>query len=150
MAPYRRILMATDFSSPSREAFVAAVTRAREDGAALYLAHVVEPQTGGVGDATADEKLSERLAEESHELLGYWMNDAREHGVREVKCMELAGTAWREIVAAARQEGIDLVVVGTHGRSGLSHLLLGSVAEKVVQHAPCSVLVARARDAGSP
>lgn len=147
MGPYRRILMATDFSSPSREAFVAAVTRARDDGALLYLVHVIEPAAVSIADVSADDRLFERMNDESSELLSYWMADAKEHGVADVKCMQLTGTAWREIVAAALHNGVELIVVGTHGRSGLHHLLLGSVAEKVVQHAPCAVLVARAADA---
>lgn len=149
MGPHRRILLATDFSSPSREAFVAAVGRACEDGATLLLAHVVEPQAAGVTDLSTDDHLVERITDESRELLATWMSDARACGVREVRCLQLCGTPWRELVTAANEEQVDLIVVGTHGRSGLHHLLLGSVAERVVQHAACSVLVARAQP-GSP
>jgi nucleotide-binding universal stress UspA family protein len=149
MGHYRRIIMATDFSSPSREAFVAAVTRARDDGAALYLVHVVEPAALGLTGVSTDEQLLARMADESGELLEYWKADALGRGVREVKCLQLTGVAWRAIVAAALEHAADLIVVGTHGRSGLHHLLLGSVAERVVQHAPCSVLVARAAHAGA-
>ena len=145
MGRYRRILLATDFSLPSRDAFVAAVNRARDDGATLLMVNVVEPLAMGFSDVSGDERLLERLSDESIELLEYWMSEARQRGVADVRCLQLTGNAWREIVDAARREGADLIILGTHGRSGLYHLLLGSVAEKVVQHAPCSVLVARPR-----
>ena len=62
--------------------------------------------------------------------------------------MFATGTPWNETVAIAKRDpSIDLIVMGTHGRTGLKHALLGSVAEKVVRHAPCPVLVARDRDA---
>jgi len=65
---------------------------------------------------------------------------ARELGATAVETKLVEGVAWPEIVAAAKTQGCDLIVMGTQGRSGLSHLLLGSVAEKVVRHAPCPVM----------
>lgn len=149
MARYRRILVATDFSAPSRHAFVAAVNQARRDAAQLFVVNVVEPLAVGLSDVALDDHLAERLLASSAELLQVWTDEARQHGVDDVKCLQLTGPAWREIVSAARSQDADLVVVGTHGRAGLEHFLLGSVAERVVQHAPCTVLVARPAEAVS-
>jgi nucleotide-binding universal stress UspA family protein len=119
----REILLATDFSEPSRAAARVAVDYARRFGARLHLLHVVWPAT----DPTPRPAL-ERLAED----LG-----------REVPVVTavVAGLpVAEEIVRYARTHGIDLIVVGTHGRTGPSRLLLGSVAERVVRTAPCPVL----------
>jgi nucleotide-binding universal stress UspA family protein len=144
MGLHRRILLATDFSLPSRDAFIAAVNQAREDDAALLMVNVVEPLLMGFNDVASDERLMKRMNEESVELLEYWTAEARQRGVRDVRCLSVEGSAWRQIVGLAEREGVDLIILGTHGRGGLYHLLVGSVAEKVVQHARCSVLVARA------
>ena len=64
-------------------------------------------------------------------------------GVKEVSTVVTTGVPWEQIVSAASDAAFDLIVLGTHGRSGLGRFLLGSVAEKVMRHAPCSVLVAR-------
>jgi nucleotide-binding universal stress UspA family protein len=73
--------------------------------------------------------------------------EAQQLGVKEVATRLLTGVPWDEIVSAARSDSaVDLIVIGTHGRTGLAHVLLGSVAEKVVRHAPCPVLVVRGRE----
>jgi nucleotide-binding universal stress UspA family protein len=81
------------------------------------------------------------------QTLQAWVRDAQRLGARQVTSKFLCGAAWNEIVNFARRDPtIDLIVMGTHGRTGLHHMLIGSVAEKVVRHAPCRVLVTRERE----
>lgn len=75
-----------------------------------------------------------------------WSAEARRIGAKKIAVRFVTGIAWDEIGAITRSDpAIDLVVMGTHGRTGLRHVVLGSVAEKVVRHAACPVLVVRAR-----
>jgi nucleotide-binding universal stress UspA family protein len=117
------ILFPTDFSPASENAGKTAADFARHFGATLHIVHVVPPVTDptpsprALGDAVA------RLAPDLPV-------------VSEI----LSGPMARRIVGYAKRTGIDLIVVGTHGRTGVSHLLLGSVAEAVVRRAPCRVL----------
>jgi nucleotide-binding universal stress UspA family protein len=77
-------------------------------------------------------------------LLAEWLAIARADGVPEARSQMLTGQPWDEIVKlAAKAPGTDLIVMGTHGRGMLAHALVGSVAERVVRHAPCAVLVIR-------
>lgn len=80
-------------------------------------------------------------------MLEQWADQARRAGAPEVSSRFVEGVAWDRIVdAAKRDSSIDLIVMGTHGRTGLKAALIGSVAEKVVRHPPCRVLVTRERD----
>jgi len=142
----KRILCAVDFSEASREALHVAIDRARQEPATLLLLHVQEhplwvnePALHLPGD-TRKQQLEANEAE-----LEAWRQEALRRGVPEVTARLVNGVAWDAIVAAAREDPtIGLVVVATHGRTGLAHALIGSVAERVVRHAPCSVLVVRA------
>ena len=119
----KQILFPTDFSSASEAARHVAVDMARETGAALHVVHVVPPVT--------DPSLpAEQLTALSRDI----------GGGLSVTTALLDGYAGREIVRYARERGIDLIVIGTHGRTGLSRAILGSVAESVVRLAPCPVL----------
>jgi universal stress protein A len=89
------------------------------------------------------------VADSEEVELAEWKAHAKELGANEVATRVLTGAPWDQIVAAARDDSaIDLIVMGTHGRTGLKHALLGSVAEKTVRHAPCPVLVVRSRTEG--
>jgi universal stress protein A len=122
------ILFATDFSETSVKAGRTAVQFARHFGARLHVLHVVPPAT----DPTlAPGEMAQAVAE-----LGPGLTITSEIG---------AGLAARQIVACARRQSADLIVIGTHGRTGLSHVVLGSVAESVIRHAPCRVLTVPAR-----
>jgi nucleotide-binding universal stress UspA family protein len=119
----RQILFATDFSDVSRRAGRTAADLARHFGARLHVLHVIPPVT----DPTpAPEALAAAVAD-----LGPGLD---------VVPATANGIASRQIVAHARRTGVDLIVIGTHGRTGFSHALLGSVAEAVVRRAPCQVL----------
>jgi len=119
----RHVLFPTDFSAVSRRAGRRAADLARRFGARLHVLHVVPPVT----DPTpTPESLRRAVAE-----LGAGLD---------VVAATDSGTPARRITAYARRAGVDLIVMGTHGRTGFSRALLGSVAEAVVRLAPCEVL----------
>jgi len=138
----RRILFPTDFSAPAKEAQLYAMSLADRFGAELHLLHVV-PLVVPYPDASFPwvvpenemqlqvEAASRHLAKE---LDATW---AQEHVVVYKAVM---GLAVDEILGYVKEHDIDLLVVGTHGHSGLARLLIGSVAEKLVRTATCPVL----------
>ena len=144
---WTKIMCPVDFSPGAKESLHTAATMAAESGAELIVAHAwtspVYYMGEGVGLAAG---LITDLMQDAETNLARWKEDAEQLGARRVTTLFLTGIAWHEIVAAAEKDpAIDLIVMGTHGRTGLKHVLLGSVAEKVVRHAPCPVLVVRSR-----
>ena len=144
----RRILHATDFSPASRRAFATAVDLARRSDAELLLAHVVPVPAPLLEDAYLSVE-SYRTALEAgrraaQKRLDALCRRARQRGVR-ATALALDGTAFLEIPRAARQRRADLVVIGSHGRSGLRRLLLGSVARRVIGLTRCPVLTVPGR-----
>jgi len=142
MALVNRILVPTDFSETAQRALDYAIELASALKVPLRIVHAhVLPVVYAAEGVWATPVWSE--AEIQADLakgltkLGVL---ARERGVVEVSTALLVGPAWQQIVSAATEGGEDLVVMGTHGRSGLKHLLLGSVAEHVVRKATCPVL----------
>lgn len=136
----KRILCATDFSPCSRKALLYAVSLSRQFGAEIILVHVYEPappQVGVLEGALAETDLYTDLAKQ----LEHWREDLPPD-LKSSAAMR-QGTPAREIVDAAAENNIDLIVVGNHGRTGLARVVLGSTAEKVVRLAPCPVLVVR-------
>ncbi len=136
-----------DFSKPSRKALHYAVSLAKSFNAQIRLLHVVEavvfqPDTMVVETAA----LAARLNEEARRCLSAWRKEVASEIV--VKDDLRAGTPYREIIEAASETKSDLIVLGTHGRTGLTRLLIGSTAERVVRHAACPVLVVRDRRLG--
>lgn len=142
----RRILVPTDFSVASQEAIEYAATLARTFDAAIHLIHVLH-------DPLAAQAAWEFYVPDSPEQREQRHNEAKDRlwdlaaqyvraGVR-ITTEVRFGSATEEIVAAAVAYGTDLVVMGTHGRTGLPHLLLGSIAERVIRTAPCPVLAVR-------
>jgi nucleotide-binding universal stress UspA family protein len=133
----RKILYPTDFSSYSNQAYFHAISLAEKHGASLTIVYVYNPEAPAQSGEPADH--TGRRA--------YWR--AQLESVRplnttiEVQHLLLEGDPAGEIVRHVQQTGVDLVVMGTHGRTGLERLLLGSVAEKVLRDAPCSVLVVK-------
>jgi nucleotide-binding universal stress UspA family protein len=142
---FTKILCPVDFSPGSREALRVAVELVRDSSAALVLAHVSELLPWSMrGDFQLSPAISQGIVDSEQAELARWQVLAKELGAREVAVRFLTGVPWDQIVTVARNDrAIDLVVMGTHGRTGLAHVLLGSVAEKVVRHAPCTVLVVR-------
>ncbi|MFW6051678.1 MAG: universal stress protein [Myxococcota bacterium] len=139
------ILVATDFSEASQPAMEAAAAQAKAAGSRLTLLHVFDP-TPMIPPAAipAPRKMEESIAQELQErvdqelarLRGEVFSDVADV---ETKAVRHANAAFA-ICDYAEKNGVDLIVVGTHGRTGLSHLLIGSVAERVVRHARCPVL----------
>jgi len=119
----REILVATDFSLQSNRAFDAALALAQHFGARLHVFHVVL-------DASEQKMALAKLKALTAETV---------EGTEIVRAVSV-GQAAPEIVKYAGRERIDLIVMGTHGRTGLAHALMGSVAEAVVRTAPCQVL----------
>ena len=138
-----RILVPIDFSECSRKALRYALPLAKQHGASLTLLYVVPPAYGG------GEYVGFNFAEMEAKLIATGEKDLAQLALDEA-CDEVpAGALVRvgrpadEIVGLARSLPADLIMISTHGRTGLSHVFLGSVAEHVVQRAPCPVFVVR-------
>ena len=141
----RRILFPTDFSDPAREAQQYAVALADRMGAELHLLHVVVPPRIPFPDSSTswtmpDTGLKPQI-EEAERRLSQMVGSIAE-GLRVVTKVT-TGPAVEEIVNYGTDHEIDLMIVGTHGLTGISHLLIGSVAEKLVRVASCPVLTVR-------
>jgi universal stress protein A len=144
---FAKILCPVDFSPGSREALRVAAELARGGSATLVLAHVWEPPRWSSGEIQLAPGTLQELLDAEEAELARWKAIAEELGARQVATQMLTGVAWDQIVGlASKDPAIDLIVMGTHGRTGITHVLLGSVAEKVVRHAPCAVLVTRMPD----
>ena len=149
MPRIRRILHATDFSRASTAAFTRAVEMARVSGAELFLVHVLSPVIPMAPDAYvspqvyADIEASARAA--AQKRMAALAARAGKGGVRRVRSFLYEGLAHEQINRAARARRADLVVIGTHGRTGVAKFFLGSVAGRVVSAAPCPVLTVRGR-----
>lgn len=148
----QRILLATDFSKSSSHALGYAVLMAQKFSSEILLLHVVQPSPPLVADFayTGADLLdgSASIIRQAQDRMGALIEDIAHGGVRvTVHCRE--GLPYDEVMALASEQAVDLIVLGTHGHTGLSHVLLGSVAEKVVRHAKCPVLTVRHPDFGS-
>ena len=147
MKNIRRIVHATDFSPASRRAFRTAVTLAKSFNARLVLVNVMAAPVAVTPDVYLNAGLFARIEHQmrrsSLDHLKRLAARANRTGVR-VTVLLREGNAASEIVRAARSAHADLVVIGTHGRSGLSKFFLGSVAERVIRTAKCPVLTVRA------
>jgi nucleotide-binding universal stress UspA family protein len=144
-ADWKKILCPIDFSDASRTALETASDLARRHGAALTLFHAypVPGYTFPDGSFVASSKMLEELADQARRHLDEWKGLATAQGLAAVEAATAVGEPAYEIVAFAKEQAFDLVVVGTHGRTGLTHALMGSVAERVVRKAPCPVLTVR-------
>ena len=147
MLPVKLILCPTDFSKPSDEGLVAARELASHFGCDLVLVHVLPvvpslpPNPNFVFEVPEYERALHVDAAKKLERM------VQEVGAAGLKARAIVGhgDAGGEIVRIAEEEGADLVVIATHGLTGWRHVVFGSVAEKVVRHAQCSVLSVRAR-----
>ena len=137
-----RILCPTDFSPSADVAVDMAAGLAERFGAELHLAHVWSPPTVVAFDGAIIPSADQLVAytESLQQALDATVKRVAGHG-RGPKKHLVQGIAWREIAELAATEKCDLIVMGTHGRSGVSHFLIGSVAERVVRSAPVPVLV---------
>jgi universal stress protein A len=150
MIRLKEILCPFDFSENAQEALKYAIhLMSKDDDATLHLAHVVdsrvldyggpiygiEPQVTKVElDQSTREQLEKRL-----------LAVIPEEVQNRVETVILFGVPFLEIIITAKNKNIDLIVIGTHGRTGIAHMLIGSVAEKVVRKAPCPVLTVKSK-----
>ncbi len=139
---FAKILAAVDFSEPSREAMRTAAELAADSGAQLTIAHFWQLPLLGAELPMPDQYIDD-LRSTSEQQLAEWTAEASKVAGKPVATVFELGAPWDELVKLVRRDHHDLVVVGTHGRTGLKHVLLGSVAEKIVRYASCTVLVVR-------
>ena len=142
-----RILVATDFSLDSDSALAYALALAKTIPASVHVVHVVEnPLAAGVWSSevytTEIAGLQINLVRDAKKQLQRGIRSLDHPGVK-ITSEARTGRPATAIVQCAREREIDLIIVGSHGRTGLAHLMMGSVAEHVVRHAPCPVLVVR-------
>jgi nucleotide-binding universal stress UspA family protein len=141
----KKILCPVDFSESSAYALRYALAFAVAYDADLELLHVMEMPFLPPYSTTAAPDLSmtiERIRQESQQALDELVERNKALHPRVTGRM-VVGTPFIEIINAAKEGGVDLVVVGTHGRTGLKQILIGSVAEKVVRKSPCPVLAVK-------
>jgi nucleotide-binding universal stress UspA family protein len=145
MIQLRRILLPTDFSDSAAEALKYACALAEQFEAELHLLHVLEthvstaPQFGmGLALSTRIQESQQAAEKALKELV-----DTDWAAGRQIVRTTSEGPPFVGIIHYARENDIDIIVLGTHGRSGLPHILMGSVAERVVRKAPCPVLTVR-------
>lgn len=140
--PWKKVLCPIDFSEPARAAMKVAVEVSRQFGSELTLFHSYElpGYTLPEGSVVASPKMLQDLADQAEAHLEEWRRLAEEMGAPRVTTAKGIGEPAIEISELAREGGYDLIVVGTHGRTGIRHALLGSVAERVVRRAGCPVL----------
>jgi nucleotide-binding universal stress UspA family protein len=149
MQPFKKILVPIDFSAHSEEAMRVAADLASHYKASLTLVYVYEPMQYALPEGyilyTPDQvaqmtsAFQERLARAVHAVEAL--------GLVQVESRLLQGIVSFEIADLARNESMDLIVMGTHGRTGVKRALMGSVAERVLRTAPCPVLVVKGADA---
>lgn len=148
MIALKNVLVATDFSDASKMALEYGRDLARAYGATLHVLHVVEDLTyryGGELGFPLPDLQDDWLAGAKKELDALITDDDR-RSMKIVCATPVTATPAAGIVAYAKANAIDLVIAGTHGRGAVQHLLMGSVAERVVRTAPCPVLTVRAHE----
>ena len=142
---FTRILVPTDFSPTSDAALEYARALARKFGASLHLLHVFEDPVL-MGAVTPESYVPE--APETRAAVMKGAQERLDHRLRPSDRLSatgeiVMGSPARAVTDYAARSAIDLIVMGTHGREGIAHLLLGSIAERVVRTAPCPVLTVR-------
>jgi universal stress protein A len=137
------VLVPLDFSTYAEQALDYAIALAQKLQARVTLLHVIQPPgvnvAGGIWPSATF--LQDLEAAVTRDLEGYLARVTAAGLAGEIVIVH--GVPFQEILDTAKARQVDLIIMGTHGRTGLSHVLLGSVAEKVVRLAPCPVLIAR-------
>jgi nucleotide-binding universal stress UspA family protein len=141
----KTILFPTDFSNGARAAMDHAISLAKDYQAKLILLYVIQdisiaewyiPSSISVGELVAD------LQKSAWQEMDKWIAEVSKQ-VTDVEKMVVRGVPYVEIIQTAKERNVDLIVIGTHGRTGIDHMLFGSTAEKVVRKAACPVLTVR-------
>jgi universal stress protein A len=139
---FNTILCPSDFSEESYRAMEYAERFARATNGTVLLAHIIHVPSGELRQEgghiltfdQAKQRATARLTE---------ARDARLHGYAKCEILVEVGSPATDLIALAQQRNVDLIVISTHGRTGLQHILIGSVAEAVIRQAPCPVFVLR-------
>ena len=148
MKHIKRILHATDFSPASEPALEEAIDLAKQNDAELLVVHVIEPVRYVAGEEFGGPELYVRLEEITDQNAQASMKKLIEKVDKlkvKVKSLLLKGVAHEQIVSAAETRKADMIVIGTHGRTGFSKLFMGSVAGRVISTARCPVLTVRGK-----
>ena len=144
MITLKKILCSIDFSECSTYALSYAIDLSAKEHASLYLIHVIETHMSDIGDIVKqidlllDDKQIDNL---KMRLINLIPVDIRPN--IHIEPIVEKGIPFVEIIRTAKDKQVDLIVMGTHGKTGLEHILIGSVAERVIQRAPCPVLSIR-------
>lgn len=141
----KKILVPVDFSDYSKDALKYAVQFAKQFNARLYIVYVVEPviypadfSMGQVAIPSLENDIKNRAEEEMESLVKSFVDPS----IKTEKIIK-TGKPFVEIIETAREVDADIIIMATHGHTGVEHLLFGSTAEKVVRKAPCPVLTLR-------
>ncbi|MCX8085014.1 MAG: universal stress protein [Calditerrivibrio sp.] len=149
MINIKKILVPTDFSETSKYAMQYAIEFAKNFGAELRIVHVIFDESQIVAFylpqvtfQNLDQELEESAKKQMDEFLAHFPE--LKEVTYDVKMLK--GTAFVEIISEAKDMKADLIIIGTHGRTGLEHVLFGSTAEKVVRKSPCPVLTVKPKN----
>ena len=144
MVKLKKILCPIDFSACSAYALSYAIDLSVREHASLYLIHVIETHISNFGDIIKQIDLlldDKQINNLNMRLINLVPGDMQKN--ISIKPIVAKGIPFVEIIKTAKDNLVDLIVMGTHGRTGLNHILIGSVAERVIQKAPCPVLSIR-------
>src|SRR3990170_7495275 len=144
MIKLKKILCPIDFSACSTYALNYAIDLSLKDQASLYLIHVIETYMGDIGDILKqiDLLLDDKQTDNVKMRLINLIPDEIRTNIS-IDSLVVKGIPFVEIIKAAKDNQADLIVMGTHGKTGLDYILIGSVAERVIQRSPCPVLSIR-------
>ncbi len=143
----KNILLPTDFTEGARAALPYAVDLAKAYGAKLYIVHVIYDVSAATGlhvPHVSLDAMYEEMQKGAEKEIGKFGAEELS-GLRDTETRILIGVPYEEILNFAQENGIDLIIMGTHGRSGLDRVIFGSTAEKVVRNASCPVLTVRSQ-----
>ncbi len=141
----QNILFPTDFSQGARAAMDHAISLARDYKARLILLYVIQDISIAewyIPSSLSVTDLVEDMQKSAWKEMDKWAAEISAK-VKDVEKAVVRGVPFVEIIRTAKEKGADLIVIGTHGRTGIDHMLFGSTAEKVVRKAPCPVLTVR-------
>ena len=146
MIVIKNILCPVDHSDCSKEALKYAVSFAIKDNSKLYLLHVIDIRTfdESINAMTPQIPDDKTLAQLKTKLLDCIPEEIRDD--MDVEALVVQGIPFVEIISTAKKNDVDMIVLGSHGRTGITHMMMGSVSEKVVRKAPCPVLTVRKSD----
>lgn len=145
MIHIQKILCPVDFSAPSRNALRYANEFAKAMNAKITVMHVIQPQPIAADVNVPYVPLEIELEKNAKEDLARIVKEEVQEGVLVEQVMAF-GLPSDCVIAQAQKENVDLIILGTHGRTGISRLLMGSTAENVIRHATCPVLVVKASE----